>query len=172
MENESGMWWGRRKVACWGISLPFPSGWPLLAPCLVLHCRSLAFLDPYEVSWWFNCGMLWHGGFFRLICAGSGQEYLVVYDTLLFGHENWIYGAHWAPPVIEGTFSSSLTLFSITEGFFFPQGIKRFNHCGFFRRPWIKLWSYGNRRTWPVAFGPILWVQWKIFSTFSSTMRL
>ena len=30
------------------------------------------------------------------------KVYSVKFDSLLFGHEGWIYGAHWAPPVRDG----------------------------------------------------------------------
>ncbi|OQV15731.1 Elongator complex protein 2 [Hypsibius exemplaris] len=38
----------------------------------------------------------------QFVLPGSGKDFVVVFDTLLFGHENWIYGAHWAPPLVEG----------------------------------------------------------------------
>lgn len=37
--------------------------------------------------------------FFFYVCA---LEFAVTLETVLAGHENWVYGIHWQPPCVKG----------------------------------------------------------------------
>lgn len=41
----------------------------------------------------------------RLFCTAADvtRGFAVSLETVLAGHENWVYGVHWQPPVYEGT---------------------------------------------------------------------
>ncbi|GAV02117.1 hypothetical protein RvY_12719 [Ramazzottius varieornatus] len=47
-------------------------------------------------------GDLWNKVNSKIIrMPGTTTNHVVTFDTLLLGHEGWIYGAHWAPSVLE-----------------------------------------------------------------------
>lgn len=42
-------------------------------------------------------------GFICVLSTDKSSVYAVSLETVLAGHENWVYGVHWQPPLYQGT---------------------------------------------------------------------
>ena len=59
-------------------------------------------------------------------------------ETVLQGHENWVYGLHWQSPVLISKFKTRSVVFNNLIILFFSQMMFERILCGYFPARWIK----------------------------------
>lgn len=65
-------------------------------------CSHNQTLFPVEV-FFFVVFKLFFLGFICVLSTDKSSVYAVSLETVLAGHENWVYGVHWQPPLYQGT---------------------------------------------------------------------